>query len=1662
LWGIDRICRTLRDRASLAPPGVTLLYVSPLKALNNDIERNLRVPLEGIRETARRMGQELPPLRVAVRTGDTPGHARAQMLKAPPHILITTPESLYLILTSPRGRDMLRAVQTVIIDEIHTLCGNKRGAHLALSLERLDHLAAAEGAGSKEQGTDFAGEAEERERGLSSAPSASPPARFAGVQRIGLSATQRPLHEVARFLGGQCRQTEAGMPPSSGELGAPAPRPVTIVDTGYQKALDLKVVTVVEDFANLPGDTIWPAVIGRLLNEIRRHRTTLVFANNRRLAERTADRLNAQWAGEESEEVPPGSTEILAPGGLARDRGMFALGADGPFRAHHGSISKESRRLLEQELKAGRLPALIGTSSLELGIDIGTVDHVAQLQSPKSVAQGLQRVGRSGHLVGQKSFGRIYATHREDLIEAAAIAHGMLNGEIEETYTPQNPLDVLAQQIVAMVAVESWDDAALFDLIRQAYPYRNLARRVFDSVLDMLSGRYFIESGDSPGSAAQQEPENRGQDLEGHALPDPVPALPGEVLPGRDGERETDAGRVPRPHALSALRARIGWDRAHGRLAALPGSRLLAISNAGTIPDTGAYGIYLTDNQTRIGEVDEEFVFETRPGDAFLFGSQVWRVKSITDDRLIVSPAPGAVPRMPFWHGDYPWRPYELGRRIGEFRRVLADRLQKIGSAEAENRQESAGLRVWLAGEYALDDNSIDNLVAHVRRQLDATGVISSDRRVVAELFSDAVGEPRLVLHSPFGGRVNGAWAIALRNALRERMGSEPEMMANDDGILVRFPLLAGPPPLEILTHMAPLEARGRILDELPNSAVFGAQFRMAAGRALLLPRAHGQKRTPFWLQRLKARDLLAIARRLGDFPIVTEAYRVCLQDVLDLPHLEEVLGAIGAGTIEVAVVHRAVPSPIASDLLFYFANTYVYEWDAPKAERDLQTLGLPGDVLDCVLAEREDLSDLLRPEAVSATVAEREHRSPGHRARSAEELAVILQELGDMTGEEISESCGVAGTGTDGQAEAALAPPRPVPWLAQLVEAGQALELFATGAGTSPAQPRLWVPAELAAKYRAAIGQPGPAGSHAERILARYLHHAGPVTRAQIVERYPFAGPWLDAALGHLVADHSIAKGRFTAGPGSAEQFCDRQLLDEFRRRTLALLRRAVQPVPAPAYASFLARWQYVAQDTQLTGVEGLRQVMAQLAGIALPLETWERQVLPARLPGFGAEDLAGLCLSGELVWSGVGSDARVPDGMVRDPGKMPRNPRIRFFRRGDGGFILAPGETAGPDGGAGLSAGARAVRDYLEREGASFFGELANGCGLPREALAEALGELVAAGLLTNDSLAALRALVARARSGPQNGVGPAPAEGGAAARGPAAKAFTRQASSLEADLARRRGGPHGLAARGHYHEARRRLNRQLAHSAWVPAGEARAALAEQASTGIDLSAGRWSLVQRSAVLGPELPPDERAARQARLLLERYGIVTRDCLAHEDGARSWPQLYQALQRLEMRGEVQRGYFVAGLAGAQFALPRAVESLRQASSGAEEKPIALSSLDPAMTIEGTAGPIPDALPAAPHGIPRFARLPSTDVVLWRGQIALLAEDHGARLSAPDEIPGDVLRQAIQAYLERPDGPRHLTVTQWNGAAPWGSPAESLLMALGFYRSPAGMEWWAK
>jgi ATP-dependent Lhr-like helicase len=1527
LWSLDRLFRDLAanpepPKGHRGPseyrPGVRVLYISPLKALNNDVERNLQVPLAGIERMARAMGETLPELRVAVRTGDTPAADRQKMLRRPPQILITTPESLYLMLTSERARHLFATTHTVIVDEIHTLVATKRGAHLALSLERLERVAEGK------------------------------------LQRIGLSATVRPLATAAHFLGGQ----------TDDAVGAP--RPVTVVDASYPKPLDLEVVSLVEDFRETPGNSIWPTIIPEVSRLVDSHRTTLIFCNSRRLAERTADRLNDFRLNERL--VALGRTSAIAPA-VPGDLGIFAVGVDAralravglePIRAHHGSTSKPARLEMESALKSGALPALVCTSSLELGIDIGEIDLVVHLQSPKSVASGLQRVGRSGHLVGQTSVGRIFPTHVDDVLEAAAVCRGMLRGEIEASATPENPLDILAQQLVAMVSVEDWTTGDALALARRAYPYRNLSELSFTGVVEMLSGKY-------PESISRQ------------------------------------------------LKARISWDRVNDRLTALPGSNNLAIGSGGTIPDRGSYSLVLGDRRTRIGELDEEFVFETRLGDTFLFGSNVWRALEITDDRVIAEPAPGETPRMPFWRGDAPWRPYDLGKRIGGVRRELAELVGDLTGEELDAIHAAAGPRPgeprpndagtdprrqltpraarllgFLTRECALDRNSAIIAIDYLARQLDAVGRIATDQAIVVETFEDAIGEPRLVVHSPFGGRVHGPWSVVLAGAMRDRLGVEPQATVGDDGFLLRFTNAEVEPPVDLVSAITSGEARERLVADLPNTATFGAQFRMNAARALLLPRERAGKRTPLWLSRLRAKDLLQAVGQHGDFPILLETFRDCLRDVMDLPGLTEVLDGIHRREIEVVLDEARVPSPVALGLDRRFAMQYVYEYDQPRGERQLSALSVDRSLLADLLHDGS-LADLLKPAAIAEVATRAGRLGPTDRARDAEELAQLLFEFGDLSNEEIQSRS----VGTQGEQ-----------WLAELVNSRRVVP-WQFG------DDERWVHAERTREYEDLSRDPRP-------VLLRFLAHAGPTDLARLAERYDLPPDSVQEALRE--AGSLVAVGRF-AGERD-EQWIDRANLDQIHRRTLSLLRQEVQPVPFTSYAAFLQGWhgiggrpfvtQSAATSDQDSTERGSRLILVlqQLRGLALPGSIWERDVLPARVPGFDAGELGEKFQSGELMWVAEGS-------------KDPQRARVRFFFRGDGGLFLE--RKADDAANQALGQDARAIYDYLAEEGAALLADIAEGAGLTLAAGRAALVELVLAGLVTNDSLDALRGVLGYE---------------------PPLQARDQPRSALEVQLASLRTDPQRVISRQRLRDSRRRAREVVAAGArarrtpWV---------------------GRWSLVHRPSLLGKPLTGDELVTRQARQLLARWGVVSRACLDREAPLLRWDQIYPALSTLETRGTVRRGYFVTGLPGLQFALPEVVEKLRathgEAARATVIGPDRARGADPAgaIVVLNAADPVQLFGSEESGGPFRFARLASTAVASVHGEPVAVFEDAGAAVLADEDHPSIVasLAELGRWWLRRTE--QRLRVERWNGIPIFESAGPTLLEAAGFIREYGGM-----
>jgi len=1166
-----------------------VLYVSPLKALAVDVERNLRAPLAGIAAHAERTGASFHLPRVGIRTGDTPASERAAMLRAPPDVLVTTPESLYLLLTS-QARETLRSVETVIVDEIHAMVAGKRGAHLFLSLERLEALR-----GGREP-----------------------------LQRIGLSATQRPLDEVARLLGGG--------EPSAKKWRA---RPVEVVDAGSKKQFDLRVEVPVEDMRQigqleeLPSGqvgggqrrSIWPSIHPRLVELIRAHRSTMIFVNSRRLAERLAGALN-ELAGSE-----------------------IAL-------AHHGSVAREKRAEIEDRLKKGELPCIVATSSLELGIDMGSVDLVVQIEAPPSIASGLQRIGRAGHQVSGVPRGIIFPKHRGDLLGTAAAALGMAAGQVEETFYPRNPLDVLAQQIVAACAERPWKVDELYALVRRAAPFAELPRPSFDGVLDMLSGRYPSDE-------------------------------------------------------FAQLKARLSWDRVAGTVRAREGAARVAVVNGGTIPDRGLYGVFLlghSEGKTsrRVGELDEEMVFETHPGEVFVLGASSWRVEEVTHDKVLVSPAPGEPGKMPFWHGDRPGRPLEFGQVVGR----LARELSAAKPAEAEER---------LREQHGLDERAARNLVQYLREQVEATGEVPSDRTVVVERYVDEVGDWRVCVLTPFGARVHAPWATAVVARLKADRETEIESMYSDDGMVFRLPESDEPPQPELF-FPAPDEVEDIVTRSLGGTSLFAARFRENAARALLLPRRHPGRRSPLWAQRKRAADLLAVAQRYGSFPILLETYRECLRDVFDLPGLTELLRRVQDRRVRVVTADTRTPSPFASSLLFAYVANFIYDGDAPQAERRAQALSVDQAQLRELLGEAE-LRELLDAGAVEQLERALQRLDARYPAKHTDALHDLLLSLGDLSLPEL---------------RARSVPDAPVDvWLEALRREHRAFA--ATIAGE-----RRWVAAEDAARVRDALGIQPPQGMPRELLepakdalgdlVSRYARTHGPFRPEDVGRRLGLGtGPVL-LALERLEGQDRVLQGEFLPTalavaryPDGARgrEWCDAEVLRGLRRRSLAKLRKQVEPVEQAALSRLQLDWQGVAHPRR--GVDALLGAVEQIQGAPVPASALEGEVLPARIEPFKHADLDLLCSAGEVVWRGID-----PIG--------PRDGRIALYLA-DHYRLLAP-----PPRKAEGELAAR-VREHLSKRGASFFGDLQQATGAFPGDLLEAIWSLVWAGEVTNDTLAPLR---------------------------------------------------------------------------------------------------------------------------------------------------------------------------------------------------------------------------------------------------------------------------------------------------------------------------------
>lgn len=1216
-----------RDESSAesGDQGVSVLYISPLKALGVDVERNLQRPLLGIKQTADEAGQPYRSVSVAIRSGDTDPAERRRIAKSPPDILITTPESLFLILTS-KARTILASVDTIIIDEIHSLVASKRGSHLFVSLERLERLRRSTG---------------------DLRPAA---------QRIGLSATQRPLEEVARLLGGLQLPSEL----ESGSAPNATPRNVTVLEAGHTRQIELTIEVPVEDMSQLveartehstqnlsqnkqqPAvSSIWPAIHPRLVELIRSHRSTMIFVNSRRLAERLAGAINEE-AGEE-----------------------IAL-------AHHGSLAKDARFQIEEQLKQGRLPAIVATSSLELGIDMGAVDLVIQVAAPPSIASGLQRIGRSGHKVDEVSKGIIFPRYRGDLLASAAAAKHMLDGDVEETFFPRNPLDVLAQQVVATIAEGPVAADEIYQLMLCSAPFADLPRSSFDGVLDLLSGRY----------------------------------------PSDD---------------FHELRPRINWDRISGLLTPRRDSQRVAILNAGTIPDRGLYGVFLLgderESSSRVGELDEEMVHEIYPGDVFLLGASSWRVAEITQDRVLVLPAPGVPGRMPFWKGEGPGRPLEFGQAIGSLARELLE-------------MERTDACRQLVDQHGLAAQAAENLLLYLEAQVEATGEVPSDRTIIVEVGTDEIGDWRVVILSSFGARVHAPLATAVTARLREVSTGHIDVLWTDEGIVFRLPAADDIPATGQLFPQAD-EIEDILIQELSSTALFASHFRENAARALLLPRHRPGKRTPLWLQRRRSADLLKVASRYPDFPMLLETYRECLQDVFDLPGLKKLLAAVHDQSVAVQHVQTESPSPFAAAVLFSYTGNFIYDGDAPLAERRAQSLTLDHLQLQELLGE-VNYRELLDADIIADLSDELQRVNTQYPVRSPDGLHQLLLNLGDLSRSEVARRC-------TPDAEVSC----PDDWIRELISDRRIVEVTVAG------EDRL-IATEDVSRYRDALAIQLPAGipdsllapveTPLRDLISRFARTHGPFRSDQVCQRFGLDRDQVETSLITLTREGRLISGQFTEGPESigndsdssaVQEWCDTGVLRTLKQRSLARVREQIRPVSREACARFQLDWHGIGRRRK--GPEALLDVIEQLQGLPLPASCLERDILPARISDYQSGQLDELCAAGEVIWQGCGTSGS-------------RDGRIALYLA-DSFDHLCQKPVEKPDASDEV---AEQIREFLRTEGAAFFHAIHTRTGGFRNDVVEALWRLVWNAEVTNDTLAPVRSLLrttgpaSRGRSG------------------------------------------------------------------------------------------------------------------------------------------------------------------------------------------------------------------------------------------------------------------------------------------------------------------------
>ncbi|MFC7848440.1 DEAD/DEAH box helicase [Arthrobacter sp. NPDC057388] len=1591
-----------------------VLYISPLKALGVDVERNLRSPLIGITQTAKRLDLPAPLITVGVRSGDTPASDRRALLSNPPDILITTPESLFLMLTS-RARETLSEVDTIIVDEVHAVAGTKRGAHLAVSLERLDALLPTP------------------------------------AQRIGLSATVEPRELVAQFLAGSA--------------------PVEIVAPPARKNWDLTVSVPVEDMSDLQGAagafdsgpasglqpqaSIWPHVEEKIVDLVLANQSTIVFANSRRLAERLTARLNEIHAERQLLTVGGGWDDPVpsVPAGVPASTGTPAhmmaqagstAGAEPLLaRAHHGSVSKDQRALIEDDLKSGRLRCVVATSSLELGIDMGAVDLVVQVESPPSVASGLQRVGRAGHQVGEISQGYLFPKHRADLVHTAITVERMLDGKIERLSVPANPLDILAQQTVAATALGSIDVEEWFSTVRRSAPFATLPRSAFEATLDLLAGRYPSDE-------------------------------------------------------FAELRPRIVWDRNAGTIEGRPGSQRLAVTSGGTIPDRGLFGVYIIGTEMegsaspagagdgkgsgtapakggrRVGELDEEMVYESRVGDIFALGATSWKIEDITHDRVLVSPAFGQPGKLPFWKGDSLGRPVDLGRALGAFVRELSG--SDVGPAT--ERCKASGL----------DDFAANNLLQYLSEQKQATEVVPSDTTLVVERFHDELGDWRVILHSPFGMPVHAPWALAVGQRLHQRYGLDGSAMAADDGIVLRVPMMEDEPPGAELFLFDPEELEQIVTAEVGGSALFASRFRECAARALLLPRQTPGKRQPLWQQRQRSAQLLDVARKYPSFPIVLETVRECLQDVYDLPALKDIAASVERRELRIVQTTTQQPSPFAKSLLFGYVAQFLYEGDSPLAERRAAALALDSTLLNELLG-RVELRELLDARVIDATERELQRLAPDRKVRGVEGVADLLRLLGPLDAGEVAarlappvqpaeiqtvetellvEPAESETLGAEPQVERAETTPAEAPpsqatlaeaagHLAALQRANRAIKVAIAGVERFAA-------VEDAARLRDAIGVPLPMGVPLAFIepvadplgdlVSRYARTHGPFTATEAAARLGLGAAVVGTALKRLAADGRVVEGEFrphaespVAEPAAAEgeaglsgaesgsgldpvteaaaasavasaavalagsEWCDAEVLRKLRRRSLAALRAEVEPVDITAYGRFLPAWQNVRTPggrrghSALRGLDGIVTAVDQLSGVPIPASAWEPLVLASRVSNYQPAMLDELMAAGEVLWSGAGA---LPgnDGWISlhlaDSVELTLNPAPDF----------EPGDAQ------------QRLLDHLQANGGGYFfrqlTDIAGGMDavLGDQDVVSAIWDLAWAGRVTGDTFAPVRALIA----------------GGHTAHRQVARAPRARAPRLS-----RLGRSHGTGLLG---------SPGLSGGRYGSAGGA--------APTPPLAAGRWS-----ALPTPELDPTVHARATAELLLDRYGVVTRGSVMAENILGGFGLVYKVLARLEEAGRCRRGYFIEHLGAAQFAVPATVDRLRSYTEDAQlAKPepvaLALAATDPANPY-GAALPWPatDADAGTGH---RPGRKAGALVVLVDGALALYVERGGKTLLVFTEDES-VLAAAAAALVDvvKRGAMDKLVMEKVNGHDILGTPTASALTAAGAYSTPKGL-----